>query len=205
MDYYMGMIGVFGFSWAPQDFNTCTGQSLPIAQYQALYSLISTIYGGSGQVSFNLPNLQGRAVIGQGTLSDAYGNHAFQVGQTGGAMQTPLNITQLPSHNHGATFTPSGGAAASVNASTSPGGKNTPAAGDYLSAGFPNSGPPAVKMYVDGANPGTTVALGGVTGGGGAGTVTVGSTGNGAPVSLMQPYLVMNPCICIQGLYPMRP
>ncbi|MFA7430424.1 MAG: tail fiber protein [Rhodospirillaceae bacterium] len=197
MDYYMGMIGVFGFAWAPEYFNTCTGQSLQVNQNQALYSLIGTIYGGSGQVSFNLPNLQGRTVIGQGVLTDSTGMHQFQVGQFSGNTQNTLSIAQMPQHNHTASMA---AGSVTVSASTQNGGKAVPAAGDYLAVG--NTGGDPNDNYIAAGSAGTTVALGGVTA---TGNITVNPTGSSSPFSVMQPYMVMNPCMCITGLYPMRP
>lgn len=205
MDYFMGMIGVFGFYWAPEYFSTCQGQVLTVNQYQALYSLLGGTYGGSPPTTFGLPNLQGRTVIGQGILAEPSGTHQYQVGQFSGATQTALSTAQMPAHIHTATLSGGGaGTAANVQVSTELGGKTTPAAGDYLAAS--NYGGDPVAAYVAAGSQGTTVALGGVTGGGGSGgTITINPAGNSGAFSLMQPYMVMNPCICVQGLYPMRP
>ncbi|KJS34054.1 MAG: hypothetical protein VR70_18735 [Rhodospirillaceae bacterium BRH_c57] len=206
MDYFMGMIGVFGFYWAPEYFSTCQGQILTVNQYQALYTLLGGTYGGSPPTTFGLPNLQGRTVIGQGILAEPSGTHQYQMGQFSGATQTALSTAQMPAHIHTATISGGGaGTAANVHVSTSPGTKTTPAPGDYLGA-VNNANPDPVSLYVDQASPGTTVALGGVTGGGGSGgTITINPAGNSGAFSLMQPYMVMNPCICVQGLYPIRP
>jgi microcystin-dependent protein len=197
MDYYMGMLAVFGFSWAPQDFNICAGQTLQLNQYQALYSLLGITYGGNAQTNFNLPNLQGRTVIGQGILNDSTGAHQFQVGQFSGITHNALTLAQMPQHNHAASMT---AGSVTVNASMQAGGKQFPAAGDYLAAS--NMGGDPVDTYIAAGSAGTTVALGGVNA---TGNITVSPSGGGAPFSVMQPYLVMNPCMCIAGQYPMRP
>jgi len=62
MDGYIGEIRAFAFNFTPDYWLPCDGRSLPIAQNQALYAIIGTIYGGSGN-NFNLPNLQGRAPV----------------------------------------------------------------------------------------------------------------------------------------------
>lgn len=201
---FVGMIAVFGFSWAPQDWALAQGQSVPVQQYQALLSLFGITYGGNYQTAFNLPDLRGRVVVGQGVRDDIN----YVVGNHGGAATVTLSTAQMPSHNHSATFTPGGGgsAAVEVQASQTPGNEAVPNPGDYISTCSVSSGPGAIKNFVKAADKGTTVALGGVTGGGGAGgTVAVGNTGGTTPVPVMQPYLVMNPCIALTGMYPMRP
>jgi microcystin-dependent protein len=66
MDSFVGAIFSFGFNFAPYGWAQCNGQLLPIASNEALFSLIGTIYGGDGQTTFGLPNLQGRTPIGTG-------------------------------------------------------------------------------------------------------------------------------------------
>ena len=56
---FIGEIKILGFSWSPMGYQPCNGQLIPIAQYTALFSLIGTFYGGNGQTTFALPNLQG--------------------------------------------------------------------------------------------------------------------------------------------------
>jgi microcystin-dependent protein len=114
-----------------------------------------------------------------------------------------MTLAQLPAHNHTATFTPAGGgAAAAVAVSTSNGTHSVPAMGDYL--GVPTAGPSQTKAYTN--SPGTTVALGGVSGGGGGGgTVTVNPNGTGQPMPILNPVLALNLSICTNGLYPVRP
>ena len=63
---FIGQIGIFGFNFAPRNWAQCDGQLLPIAQNSALFSILGTTYGGNGQTTFALPNLQGRVPIQQG-------------------------------------------------------------------------------------------------------------------------------------------
>lgn len=73
MDVYIGMIGLFGFNFAPKNWAFCNGQLMSIAQNTALFSLIGTTYGGDGITTFALPDLRGRVPNGQGNgpgLSD---------------------------------------------------------------------------------------------------------------------------------------
>lgn len=201
---FIGMIAVFGFDYAPQDWQHAAGQLMPIQQYQALFALLGVRYGGSPQINFNLPDLQGRTMIGQGTSQQ---RETYQIAQFGGSTTTTLTESQMPAHTHTATFTPGGaGSAVSVEASQTPGKVIVPTEGDYISTCSSSSGPSAIKNFVSPADKGTTVALGGVTGGGGAGgTVTLGATGGGKAFNNMPPFLVLNPCIAINGIFPMRP
>lgn len=77
----LGSIGIFAGNFAPRGWHFCHGQLLPISQYEALFSLIGTIYGGDGRTSFGLPDLRGRSIIGAG---DGPGLSHIQLGQRGG-------------------------------------------------------------------------------------------------------------------------
>lgn len=63
MEYFLGEIVLFGFNWAPRGFLSCHGQTLPITQYTALYSLLGNQFGGNGQTEFNLPDLRGKEPV----------------------------------------------------------------------------------------------------------------------------------------------
>lgn len=93
----LGEIKWFAMNWAPQDYLVANGALLPIAQYQALFSLLGTTYGGDGKTNFALPNLSGRTMIGQG---NAAGLTQRAVGQMVGSETTTLNAAQLPAHTH---------------------------------------------------------------------------------------------------------
>ncbi len=89
---YIGEIRMFAGNFAPLNWMLCQGQVLPISQYDALYNLIGTIYGGNGQTTFALPNLQGRLPLHQ------TGN--YPIGLIGGTEQVTLITQQLPVHSH---------------------------------------------------------------------------------------------------------
>src|SRR6202043_3373119 len=95
-----------GFNFAPQNWAFCNGQSLPISQYDALFNLIGTTYGGDGVTTFNLPNLQGRVPMHQGT-----GQFATTLGQAQGTTQVTLTPATMPAHTHTITVAqlPAGG------------------------------------------------------------------------------------------------
>ncbi len=83
-DPFVGEIRLFAGNFAPLGWFFCQGQTLPISQYDVLFSLIGTTYGGDGQTTFNLPNLAGRVPVHQGTLT---GGSNYILGQAGGAEQ----------------------------------------------------------------------------------------------------------------------
>ena len=203
MDAYIGMIAMFGFNYAPNDFAFCNGTIIPVAQNQALFALIGAIYGGNGTTNYALPDLKSRAPIGFNMGGQSSPLTMRNIGTYTGAEIATMTLAQLPAHTHAATFTPSGGGSgAAVAVSTSNGSKPVPAAGDHLAV--PMFGFDQTNAYT--STPGTTVALGGVSGGGGGGgTVTVNPTGNGQPMPVLNPVLAINFSICTQGLWPPRP
>ncbi|HMH42748.1 MAG TPA: tail fiber protein [Pyrinomonadaceae bacterium] len=95
---YVGEIRMFGGNFPPVGWMLCQGQSLPISENEVLFQLIGTTYGGDGQETFNLPDLQGRAPVhmGQGPgISQAY-----QIGEEAGVESVTLTTQQIPIHNH---------------------------------------------------------------------------------------------------------
>jgi microcystin-dependent protein len=106
---YLGEIRMAGFNFAPVGWALCNGQLLPISEYSALFALIGTTYGGDGQTTFGLPNLQGRIPFHAG--------NSLVLGQLSGAESVTLITNQLPVHSHtlaassagGTQVTPAGG------------------------------------------------------------------------------------------------
>src|ERR1700753_3818320 len=89
---YVGEIRMFGGNFAPAGWMFCSGQLLPISEYETLFNLIGTTYGGDGQSTFALPNLQSRVPNHQGP--------GFQLAQTGGVETVTLTTQQIPAHSH---------------------------------------------------------------------------------------------------------
>ena len=102
---YMGEIKIVGFNFAPKGWAVCNGQVLPIAQNQALFSLLGTTFGGDGRTTFALPNLQGRAPVHVG--------NEVPLGQSAGEERHTLTIGEMPAHPHPAFGTSNGPAAGS--------------------------------------------------------------------------------------------
>jgi microcystin-dependent protein len=93
---YVGEIRMFAGNFAPAGWMFCSGQLLPISENETLFNLIGTTYGGDGQSTFGLPDLQGRVPIHQGTG----GGGTYTLAQTGGVENVTLTINQIPAHNH---------------------------------------------------------------------------------------------------------
>lgn len=94
---YVGEIRLFAGNFAPNGWLFCEGQSLPISEYEVLFQLIGTTYGGDGQDTFNLPNLASRVPIHMGTGPDGT---TYQIGEMAGTETVTLTTQQIPVHTH---------------------------------------------------------------------------------------------------------
>lgn len=94
---YIGEIRMVGFNFAPQGWATCDGQIIPISQNDTLFNLIGTTYGGDGQETFALPNLQSRVPLHQG---QGPGLSSYIIGQAAGVESVTLTTNQIPAHSH---------------------------------------------------------------------------------------------------------
>lgn len=181
------------------------GQLIPLNQYQALYSLIGTYYGGDGRTNFALPDLRGRMPVGMG-LGPGLPN--YPLGTMTGTPNITIPAVALPSHSHTATFTSTGTAPIDVQIPVSgDSGSNvmTPDSANNRLSASPVSGGGAASIWS--GNTTSSVNIGGVTttGGGGTGTVTVNPSGNGQSFPYMPPVTTLNYCIAVSGTYPSRP
>ncbi len=94
---YVGEVRLVGFNFAPAGWAFCAGQLTSISENETLFNLIGTTYGGDGQNTFGLPDLQGRIPLHQGQLA---GGGNYIIGQPAGVESVTINITQYPQHNH---------------------------------------------------------------------------------------------------------
>jgi microcystin-dependent protein len=92
----VGEIRIFAGSFPPAGWAFCAGQTIPISENDVLFTLIGTTYGGDGQETFNLPDLQGRVPIHMGTL----GGNTYTLGEKAGVESVTLTTQQLPTHSH---------------------------------------------------------------------------------------------------------
>lgn len=109
---YVGEIRMFAGNFAPAGWMFCSGQLLPISENETLFQLIGTTYGGDGQSTFALPNLQSRVPMHQGTGSSGT---SYILAETGGVEQVTLTTQQIPIHSHAAMcHTGAGGATSAI-------------------------------------------------------------------------------------------
>jgi microcystin-dependent protein len=169
---FLGQIQAFGFNFAPRGWAFCNGQILPIAQNTALFSLLGTTYGGNGQTTFALPNLQSRVPVhfGQGP-----GLSPYDLGEQAGSETVTLTTNQIPAHQHAVTFL----------TNSSEGGQNSPA-GNYFGKADPGTYASTHDNTLTGAQPPT------------------GIVGGNQPHTNIQPYLALNFCIALEGIFPSR-
>jgi microcystin-dependent protein len=171
---FLGEIRAFGFPFAPQGWQQCNGQTLPIQQYAALFSLLGTTYGGNGVNNFQLPDLRGRIALHIGPSTTW--------GQIQGSESVTLGIQQFPQHTHSVNVAANG----TTNATNTPGSTVILGSGSSTQTG----NPVALPIYTSAA---PNVAL-----------APLGTAGNNLPHENRMPSLVMNYCIAMSGIFPSR-
>lgn len=169
---YIGEVRLFGGNFAPYGWSFCDGSLLSIAQYQALYTLIGTTYGGDGTNTFALPDLRGRALIGQG---QGPGLSNYVMGQPLGVENVTLTVAQMPGHPH--PF---------LGTNSTSGGNANPGTTVGLGAA-----PTGDNIY-DGAGTATTLSP----------SAAVTTIGGSTPHNNRQPYLAISYIIALEGIYP---
>lgn len=188
MDNYLGEIRLFAGNFAPVGWNICNGALVSIAEYEALFTLIGTTYGGDGVTTFALPDLRQRIGYSQGTLQ---GGSTYVMGESAGVANVTLLTTQIPSHTHNlvastdnaTTGEPTNGFLANTNGTTSTPPPPTPYPDVKLYTTLPlPSGPTAPNVTLD------PTAL----------TITGGTQ----PHDNMMPYVTIYYIIAMYGIYP---
>ena len=177
MDPFVAEIRIFPFNFAPKGWAFCDGQLMPISQNTALFSLLGTFYGGDGKSTFALPDLQGRSAMHPG---QGQGLSQRFLGEEGGEETVTLLVSEIPLHTH------------ALMATTSPSTTTLPAAdtsfgrsggGSFYKANSPTPFGPTTAMAPQALPP----------------------AGGGLPHNNLQPYLTLNYCIALQGVFPARP
>ena len=177
MEGTIGEIRMFAANFAPRNWAYCSGQLMPIAQNQALFSILGTTYGGNGVQTFALPNMQSRVAIGTG---NGPGLSPVQLGEVKGTESNTLTAPNIPQHTH-------------VIAGVAKMLTTTAAANSLLPGGnyFANDGSAKYKTTGTGTMKPATVAVG------------LGASG-GTPVNNIQPYTAISYIICLFGIFPTR-
>jgi len=174
---YLSEIRIMPYTFAPKGWALCNGQILAIQQNQALFALLGTTYGGNGTTTFGLPDLRGRVPLGFNSSNLPLG------AQTGEANHT-LTITETPLHTHTVMVD------SQTTATTAPG---SPATVLGISTGVTTPGPVTYPVNIyNTAAVNTTLA-----------PQSIAPVG-GQPHSNMQPYLALNFCIALTGIFPSR-
>ena len=178
---YLATVTIFAGNFAPRGWMFCQGQLLAIAEYDALFALIGTTYGGDGQSTFGLPDTRGRVVNHQGT---GPGLSTYVLGQMAGTESVTLLSINMPPHNH-TLISLTGSPKASTNTT---GGGAQP-----NNTMVPGSGASVYSTNNDQLTMGPTVGL-----------TTTPLAGGSQPVPIISPVLAMNYIIAVEGIFPSR-
>lgn len=176
MDPFVGEIKIFACNFAPRGWAFCNGQLLPISQNTALFSLLGTTYGGDGKATFALPDFQGRSGLQQG---QGGGLSVYDLGQAAGETSVTLIPTEMPIHTHGAKGHGSEGQLPLPKDST------------WAGAGAERG----LNCYNDLTASPAVVTMS---------PTALSFTGGSLPHNNMMPYLTLNFCIAMQGIFPPR-
>ncbi|GAB2866378.1 phage tail protein [Hymenobacter ruber] len=181
---YLGEIRAVGFNFPPQGWATCNGQLLDINEYNALFALLGTTYGGDGQNTFAVPDLRSRVVVGAQAGAAGPGLSSYPLGTMGGAENVTLNANQLPVHGHPYALPLAGSTAG--NLSDNPVGHLPGTTGTN-------------NTYTTAAASGKNLANNAVA------NSTISAAGGSQPHSNIQPVLALNFIIATEGIYPPQP
>ena len=172
MEPYLGEMRLLPYNFAPEGWADCNGALLPISQYDALFALIGTTYGGDGNSSFGLPDMRGRVPIHAGSPG---GMGTYVLGQMSGTEGVTLLPDNLPAHTH------------TLNATAALADTGTPGGSVQLGALSGNT------MYTNSVLNINSGALG---------SAMIGMTGNTLPHENRMPTLTLRYCICTSGIFP---
>ena len=181
MDPYLSMIMAFGCNFAPRGWLQCNGQLLQISANTALFSLLGTTYGGNGISTFGLPDLRGRIPL---HLGQSPGTSSYTQGETGGAESVSILTSNMPAHTHPLTVS------ATMAGKAGPGSTDSPVGNIPAGSSTDENYAPAAAATGNMA----PIAV----------TATAAPSGANVPLSIVQPYAVLNWCIAVEGIYPSR-
>jgi microcystin-dependent protein len=180
---FLGELRIMSFNFAPKGWALCNGQLLPINQNQPLFSLFGTMYGGNGQTTFALPNLQGRVPLGVGG-----GSFTVQ-GQVSGEINHTLTTSEMPAHVHQLSAKD---ADADVAAAATPPSPSVALARAYaVQSGGAHT---PISLYSTGPADGAQTFS----------PAAISNAGGSQPHPNQQPFLTLNICVALQGIFPSR-
>lgn len=188
MEGTMGEIRMFGGTFAPRGWMFCQGQSMPISQWDALYALLGTTYGGDGVNTFNLPNMQSRLPVGTGK---GPGLSQWVEGEMTGVESVTLTTANMATHSHPGTPTFNAARFTPKCSDTATGNTDNPA-GAYPSV--------AGSGVYSSTNDNTMVTFNVPL----SGSALVGGSGGSQPHENIQPVIAVNYIICVEGIFPSR-
>lgn len=216
MEELLGTIKLFAGNFAPQGYFTCEGQLLSVNQYQALFSIIGTTYGGDGITTFQLPDLRGAFPTQCTNISSPHPGGTYGYGQKGGSQTITINATNMPPHTHsivkgtGTNITGTINVNTVLQACTANGVSPSPSAtnnalgttGDVGGSGQPNLYTNAIpNQPLAGCSSTVSNTLNFDPTG-----LTLTPWGQGAqPISSVPPFVAMQYIIAWNGVYPSRP
>lgn len=172
---FIGQLAAFGFNFCPRGWAPANGSLLAISQYNALFALLGTQFGGNGQTTFGLPDLRGRAAIGFGSGN---GLTNYPMGAKGGTESVTLTVPQMPSHSH------------TMNTTNEAADKHGPGT-DFLAAPY-NADGSELNIYHEGP-PNRQMDPGAIS-----------PTGGGQAHENRMPFQAVNWCIATEGIFPPR-
>jgi microcystin-dependent protein len=174
---FVGQVIMFGGNFAPAGWMTCSGQLVPISEYETLFNLIGTTYGGDGQTTFGIPDLQGRVPIHNGQGS---GLGSYVIGQKAGSETVTVTTPQLPSHNH------------LIGIPSAPANQSVPSSSTILATESSNApGTGNAYTYAAAGGPQTAMVAS-----------SIGSGGGSQPHNNIQPVMAVTYCISLFGIFP---
>lgn len=180
---FLGEIRMFGGNFNPRGWAFCNGQLLPIAQNDALYALIGTTYGGDGQTTFGLPNMQGRVPNNQG---QGAGLSNRVIGQSFGTETETITTNQMPVHQHRAVANNVDGTIDAPASTAMPARPKQVVGGNSATLYTdPTKTPVAGNLKPFQAN-------------------TIGQAGGSQPHENMMPFLAVHFIIALEGVFPSR-
>lgn len=174
---YIATVCTTAANFCPRGYMEADGRLLPISQYQALFALVGTNYGGDGRTNFALPDLRSRTPVGA-SFSNAPGLSPVTLGEKGGVEQVTISAGQMPVHSH----------AIQLRGTASAGNTDSPAGAVPAKLARSNN--------YSSAGGDTNMA---------ASAVTVASAGGSQPLNIRNPYTGLLYCIASEGIFPSRP